>query len=331
MKGKTAASPECVRDKMGLQKEKLEVRLSQLESAIIRVILYFDVFSYPLKEEEIFRNLGIAADSIEEVAEGLKRLVEIGCLSQSGDYFFLGKDESIIPRREAGNSLASKRMKQAYKNSRLISKFPYVEAVMLSGSISKGYMEEGADIDFFIITKPGRLWVSRTLLILYKKVFLLNSHKHFCVNYFIDSNHLEIEDKNIFTATETVSLFPTVNPEAYKAFRKANEWASGYFPNHHGRLSCNCMALKKPRLRRWGEWVLNGSLGTKIDAWCMRKTLKHWRKKFDQMEKERFDLALRSRKYVSKHHPSDFQNKVLNRIQAGLEEFEGRHKVKLSS
>ena len=56
--------------------------------------------------------------------------------------------------------------------SRLISKFPYVEGVGISGSLSKGYYDDDGDIDFFIITSPKRLWIARTFLILYKKLFL---------------------------------------------------------------------------------------------------------------------------------------------------------------
>ena len=48
-----------------------------------------------------------------------------------------------ISRRIAGNKLAEKKINSAYKMTKFISKFPYVRGVMLSGSISKGYMEEG--------------------------------------------------------------------------------------------------------------------------------------------------------------------------------------------
>ena len=84
--------------------------------------------------------------------------------------------------------------------------FPFVRGVFLSGSISKGFMSESDDIDYFIITAPGRLWLTRTLLILFKKIFLFNSFRNFCLNYFIDSENLYIPEHNRYTATEIVFL-----------------------------------------------------------------------------------------------------------------------------
>src|SRR4029453_8923510 len=97
----------------------------------------------------------------------------------------------------------------------LIASFPYVRCVCISGSLSKKYFDDTTDIDFFVITKPGRLWVCRTFLILFKKLFLLNSKKYFCINYFIDSDNLEIPDQNIFTATELTTLIPMHDYELY--------------------------------------------------------------------------------------------------------------------
>ena len=70
--------------------------------------------------------------------------------------------------------MAKEIMPKALKTSNFIAKFPYIECVSLSGALSKGYYDDDdGDFDFFIITKPNRLWIARTLLILYKKIFLL--------------------------------------------------------------------------------------------------------------------------------------------------------------
>ena len=73
-------------------------------------------------------------------------------------------------------------MPKAIKRAKFISKFPYIENVSISGALSKNYYNNDGDIDFFLITQPNRLWIARTLLIIYKKMFLLNSRKYFCVN-----------------------------------------------------------------------------------------------------------------------------------------------------
>ena len=96
-------------------------------------------------------------------------------------------------------------------------------------------MDEKSDLDFFIITAPKRLWIARTLLVMYKRFFLFNSHKYFCVNYFVDEDHLEIEEKNLFTATELATVIPLYGQVHYTNLLKANPWLKRFFPNYTPR------------------------------------------------------------------------------------------------
>ena len=104
----------------------------------------------------------------------------------------------------------------------IIKRFPFVRGIFISGSLAKWNVSTQTDIDFFIITKRGRLWLTRSALIAFKKFFLLNSKKFFCLNYFITDDHLEIEDRNIFTAIEIASVKPIFNLELYLKFLEAN-------------------------------------------------------------------------------------------------------------
>ena len=74
-------------------------------------------------------------------------------------------------------------MKAAKRVGTFIHRFPYVRGVYLSGSLSKhGITGKDDDLDFFIITKAGRVWAAKLLLIAFKKIVLLNSEKYFCIN-----------------------------------------------------------------------------------------------------------------------------------------------------
>lgn len=291
------------------------ILLTDLEKALLLTLIYFDVFRYPLTEEEIARCCSVPNLSSFDAAGSLKKMALQGWIGERDGFYFLGEEEGKIERRLKGNGLAQKRLKKARKVSRFIASFPFVRAVMLSGSLSKNYMEADSDIDYFIVTQPGRLWVARTMLVVYKKVFLLNSHKNFCVNYFVDENHLEIEDQNLFTATEVAFLLPTVAPDLYKAFRKRNRWVREHYPNFQPLSTEGCAEPGRPWWQRMGEWMLNGRLGASLDRWCMKQTLKRWESKFTHLSPEVFEVALRSRKYVSKHHPQAFQERVLVRMQ----------------
>jgi hypothetical protein len=134
--------------------------------------LYFSIFRYPLKLEEIhsYTNHRDLEDTIEE----LKSLLEQKILTKVDGFYVYGNDLESVPKRMKGNVLASKVMTRAESKASFISKFPFVAAVGVSGSLSKGYYDSNSDVDFFVITAPDRLWICRTILILYKKIFLLN-------------------------------------------------------------------------------------------------------------------------------------------------------------
>lgn len=306
------------------------MEISALEAGIVKVMLYFDIFSYPLTAAEIHRLHPVPATDRTAIDVGLEKLVRYGIIAFDGEFYEVGSTNRHSERRKKGNALAAETMIRAHARSRFVSQFPFVRSVMISGSLSKNYMEPTSDIDFFVITKSGRLWVARTMLILYKKIFLLNSHKEFCMNYFIDTDHLQIEDKNIFTATEVVFLLPTYNPEIYREFHGNNTWSQEFYPNHGLRDLAACAAAKDSWLKRTTERLLNGRLGEWADAWCMRRTIKQWQKKFAHFTPEKLDIALRSRKYVSKHHPSHFQERVMNKLNDRQREIEEQFGISLA-
>ena len=70
------------------------------------------------------------------------------------------------------------------------------------------------------------------------------------------------------------------------------------------------------------EKILHGKLGEWLDTWCFKITLRHWKKKFSHFDESEFDLNMRSRKNVSKHHPQGFQNKVMELHQQKIKQLE---------
>jgi hypothetical protein len=203
-------------------------------------------------------------------------------------------------------------MPKALKYGKFIAQFPFVETVCISGSLSKNYFDEKGDVDFFIITKPQRLWLCRSLLVGFKKVFLLNSRKYFCVNYFVGNDNLSIPDRNVFTATEIASLIPVNNLKGYTNFIKQNEWIYNHLPNFDLNNKTSVPPIPETPIKKVSEKLLSKQIGSFADKQLFKLTLHIWQKKFKHFNKSDFDLNMRSRKNVSKHHPSGFQQKVLS-------------------
>jgi hypothetical protein len=306
-----------------------EQKLSRSESAVIQCLLYFDVFQYPLTAAEILRFNDAVRDH-QELTQTIRALLQKKLIREKEDYYFIHESEHIVDRRKKGNAMAAAMMPKAIRYGKFIARFPFVETVCISGGLSKNYVDEQGDVDFFIITKPQRLWLCRSLLVGFKKIFLLNSRKYFCVNYFVDSNNLSIPDRNIFTATEIATLIPVQNNGGYHQFMQENKWIFELLPNAEVQPTPALFHNRKNILKKSGERLFNGNIGDFADKHLFKLTLKVWQKKFKHFSKDDFDLRMRSRKNVSKHHPGGFQEKVLNKLSAAQDSFCKKHQIRFS-
>jgi predicted nucleotidyltransferase len=254
--------------------------------------------------------------SVNETINELETLISDDIISKIDTFYVYNKDFDSVTKRLKGNIQAQNAFYIAKKRAKFIAKFPFVMAVGVSGSLSKGYYDNESDIDFFVITKPNKLWICRTLLMSYKKIFLLNSRKYFCINYFISSQQLEIEEKNRFTATELKTLIPMEGKEIFSAFYANNLWIKNYFSKFETNLD-TISNTKKPFI-------------SKSIVLIKKITLKKWKSKFNLLNNEDFNIALKSTQNISKHHPSNFQKKVILALNSKIEEVKTNFNIILS-
>lgn len=300
------------------------------ESAVLKTLLYFDCFRYPLNPSEIYRFSQGSFKIDQDCEKALESLLKKEFIFLHKGFYQLRNEPASVERRIKGNLKAQEMMPKAMSYGHKISKFPFVKAVCISGSLSKGYADNKSDVDFFIITSKNRLWICRSLLIAYKKVFLLNSRKYFCVNYFVAEDNLTVPDKNMFTATEIATLLPVNSDKVIFDFIQANSWIKNYLPNSDsGSLTVPPSCLK-PAYVKFIEKMFTGELGNKTDQFFLKLTLSKWKRKFSQFNTAEFELNMRSKKNVSKQHPSGFQAKVMNAFNENILRFELEHHTKLN-
>jgi hypothetical protein len=296
--------------------------------SIIKQLLYYDIFDHPLKREELIINCNLSEEYL--VGAGiLEEMTARGLICQMDGYFSMRNDPALIIKRKNGSVLAAAALPKALKMAKFISAFPFIRAVSISGSLSKNYMDEDKDVDFFIIVKPERLWLARTILILYKKIFLLNSNRYFCLNYFIDDEHLEIEQKNIFTATELFTLIPLTGRHYIHRFIQANSWVREYFKKYPIQDIEAVVPENKGSLKKAFEWMLNNRAGNALDYLAMNLTIQFWKKKYKNDPHDLFNNSFRLKRYIAKYHPENFQNLILEQYRIKEKDFEHEHHLSL--
>jgi hypothetical protein len=299
--------------------------MNALRDNVLRTLLYYDIFNYPLKVSEIFTFFPTNSISEQDIKQALNE-ENIKDAVESFDNFFCikGRGQHAIIRRRKMEQHARKMWRLARIMSHIIKRFPFVESVFATGSLSKNATDKNSDLDFFIITTPGRLWICRAFLTIFKKIVLLNQKKYFCINYYLSADRLEIEDKNIFTATEIAHIKPIYDSGRYWDFMQANGWIKSFFPNH-GLTPANGTFRKRNQRRSLIQWLcelpFRNSLGDKLDDWLMRKMQAVWRKRYPHLSDEKRDLTFRVRRYSSKAHSNDFQTRILEIYRERLESF----------
>jgi predicted nucleotidyltransferase len=287
-----------------------------IEEEIINTLKYFHIFKFPLYAEEIHRFLSVSI-SPSDLLFQLKMMQEKGILFIHGDLYMLIDDEALVTRRGEGSEEAIIKLKEAKSIARFLWKFPFVREVCISGSLSKGYADKNSDLDFFIITKANRLWICRTILHLYKKITFLGSRQHsFCMNYFIDESRLTLEEQNIFTATELATLIPVCNNDAYKEFIDNNKyWLVKILPNATWSFDASLISYN-PISKNIAESFINIALPNHLNKLLMTITDKWWRYKWKKRNypMDEYNLAMKTRWYVSKNHPANYQKKILEKL-----------------
>src|SRR5215831_9645836 len=209
-----------------------DINLAQkkAELAILKTLVYFDIFDYPLSEKEIKNYLEYDIGN-EVFSSAILQLSLDKIIFRVGEFYSLQNNRQRVEERLQGNLRAQPLLTKAANIGALLYKFPYVRAVAVSGSLSKNYADKKADIDFFIITKANRLWIARTILHLFKKLtFLVGKENFFCMNYFVDEEALTISEKNIYTAVEIVTLLPMAGTFTLNKFFDKNQWTKKWLP-----------------------------------------------------------------------------------------------------
>jgi hypothetical protein len=289
--------------------------LLKAEDSILRAIAYFDVFRYPVTANEIFLFMNQPVTHTV-LSAGLEGLVGEKKIFQLGDYYSLQEQPELAERRLRGNERATALLRIADKIGRFLYRFPFVRGVGISGSLSKNYADIDADIDFFIITSRNHLWIARTFLHGLKKLSFLVGRQHwYCMNYFIDEEALVIAEKNIFTATEVVTLKPVCGENGLQSFYRANDWAMAHFPNHPAILFTET-GRRESIIKTWTEKVFNNRLGDRLDNFLMRVTAKRWaeKEKKHKLNSKGNPLGLIAGKHFARPNPEHFQKKILGSI-----------------
>jgi hypothetical protein len=217
-----------------------------LHEAVLNVLNYFEVFEYAPTTLQIHRYIGVKTSRKDLEIVLNEMVVEEHLHVNQIEYtreriWLLPSVKGHIQKRSEKYVETVKKLKRAALFFRCMSHMPYVDFVGITGSCAMHNADTKDDIDVFIISAPGGIWVVRFLgialakvLSIHRKRGMKNPTNKVCLNLFFDGGHLAVPDhkRNLYTAHEVAQIVPViVRGGVYRKFLKANKWVSLYFPN----------------------------------------------------------------------------------------------------
>ena len=294
--------------------------LNAAQQAVLRALAYRQVFGSPLSADEVWRFLDTPGVSIDEVTAALQQLETAGLVACRDGWFWIADMEDPIERWFANRARADAAMPQALEVGRDLMRLPFVDSVTISGSLSKRSLAEDGDFDYFIITRPGRLWLVHLMLRSYRT--RLASPSMLCANYLLDSGSLILERRDFFTAMELLTVQPVAGSEVLARMLDANPWTAEYLPNPP-RPEPVAEPERSTR-RRIVELALGGPIGSLLDICAWRLVLRRHRRRNPRLPAMMARHSIEIRRNVAKLHSSGWKYRILARYQTHLDQLQQR-------
>ncbi len=289
---------------------------------IIKTLAYFNLFNYPLTSWELWRFCGVKKKYGEFLSE-LNNLAYSHVVFKNGFYFLSGR-EDILTTRQIRYNISEHKFKRAQTMAWWLARLPWIKLVALANQIGAHNLRAEGDLDFFIITKNRRLWLSRLLVAGGLKILNLRprdnkSQDTFCLSFWVSDQHLPLGD---FRLNETdlyftywlASLTPLFDVDHnYRKLIDHNPWLKEALPNWQPLLANPRHLITKKTAKEKPGWPFFNWL---------EKLAQDWQSKhlpLDLKNIANIDTRVVINTAVAKLHAEDrreeFYNRYLNNLK----------------
>jgi hypothetical protein len=231
----------------------------------VETVAYSDVFDFPLKAEEVWQALPVVATS-EEVLAALQRLD--GLVSQVPPYYTLAGRESLVATRARRAQTSAPLMRLAEHYGRLIGRLPFVRMVAVTGALAVENSDDSDDVDYLIVTAPGRVWLARALTMAVVRLAKLRGVT-LCPNYLLAETALALPERDLYTARELLQMRPVAGLDVYQRMFVANAWCFGLLLNWEPDTPAE--AGRHDVIQTFVELILGGRLGDVVERGLLRR------------------------------------------------------------
>ena len=212
-----------------------------MEKAVLKTLIYADIFDYPLKAWEIHKWIIGKKCDLLDVEKALFKLTKKKKIILKDDLYALKNRKEVFAKRKNKSKISQQYFKKAKLITNTFKFVPWIKLVGISGGLAMENASGGDDIDLFIITSNDRIWISRSLLILVLTILgqrrkaadnKQEAAGKICLNLILQEDALEQKRKDLYIAHEVLQMVPLwQRGETYTKYLDSNSWAFKFLPN----------------------------------------------------------------------------------------------------
>lgn len=206
----------------------------EMEKSIISTIAFFDLFNKPLGVDEIWQYLNIKCEK-NEVENALNKCDKY--LSKKNGLYFLKNREVIVDDLNKQIKLSKEKLEIV---QRAVKKLRYINGVRMVALCNNIFYKKESDVDVFIVTSAGRIWLTRFLVTLV--VHLMGIRRYgfkiadrICLSFYVSEDNLNLKniglDYDPYFYYWLALLLPVYDNNTYDNFWQANHWIEKFLPN----------------------------------------------------------------------------------------------------
>lgn len=247
-----------------------------LGRSILLAVSYADVFEHAMTAQEIHRfvvGLRVSRQAVDQALANDRVLSRQ--LARTGRFFTLPGREALVAIRRRRESASVVLWRRARRYGAIFACLPFVRMVAVTGSLAMHNAEPDSDVDYLIVTRPGRLWLGRLAVMVVAR-FASRTGARLCVNYLLSEHALELRERTHYAARELSQMVPLSGWTVYRRMLAANSSVRHVLPNaFDAPLRGDGGMVREPRLvfralQRLAEACLAGPPG----AWLERREMR---------------------------------------------------------
>ena len=243
------------------------------EKSMQEIVGFYSKIGRPLTLLEMHRATLGSADKLEETLQGIEHAREEKKLSSEDGFFALPTTQhgfSLARRRQ--DFVADKKWKRLVKLGGWFSYVPFVEFVLVNGSMALGNVTPSSDFDVLVCVRKGRIFTARYVALF---VFALlgarrtkdrenDDPNKLCFNHFVTTDTFKKPPFNTYRYHLYRTMIPLWGDEnMIQFFFDGNKWCD---PPRADFEDLRYQKNWRSTVRRFLEALLSGALGTWIEV-----------------------------------------------------------------